>query len=293
MSSTHTKSPFEGAVTAVESAAIVDGPANLVADAVRGNVSGKLKEILSGTWLGHALHPLLTDVVIGSLMSATAVDLLVGEAGAQAAERLIMVGIAAYPPTAMTGASDWADASVDDGVRRVGIVHAGGNLVGLSLYGASLRARRRGRRGRAKLLGLAGLGVMGVGAYLGGHLSMQRAIGPNQTAFDPGPTEWTPAADPGQLEEGRPVRVVVDDTPVLLLRHGTTIHAIHDRCSHRGCSLTEGELDGEAIVCGCHGSRFDVRDGSLLAGPATAAQPAYAVREHDGRIELRLRTSVG
>jgi nitrite reductase/ring-hydroxylating ferredoxin subunit/uncharacterized membrane protein len=289
MSATKTKSPFDGVAAAIESAGVVDGPAKLVASAVRGSVSGALKEVLSGTWLGHALHPLLTDVVIGSLMSATAVDLLAGKSGEQAAERLIMLGIAAYPPTALSGASDWADASVDDAVRRVGIVHATGNVVGLSLYGASLRERRRGNRGRGKLLGLAGLGVMSVGAYLGAHMSMRQGIGPDQTVFDPGPGDWTRATETSQLQDGKPLRVVVDDTPVLLVKHGPTIHAIHDRCSHRGCSLAEGKLDGEAIVCGCHGSRFDLRDGSLLAGPATAPQPAYDVREQDGKIELRLQ----
>jgi nitrite reductase/ring-hydroxylating ferredoxin subunit len=64
-------------------------------------------------------------------------------------------------------------------------------------------------------------------------------------------------------------------------------HAIHDRCGHRGCLLSNGELDGDVITCSCHGSRFDVRDGALLQGPAVAAQPAFECREVDGRIEVR------
>jgi nitrite reductase/ring-hydroxylating ferredoxin subunit len=75
---------------------------------------------------------------------------------------------------------------------------------------------------------------------------------------------------------------------VLLLRAGEQFFAIHDRCSHRGCSLSEGELEGEEIVCACHGSRFDRRDGSVRRGPATAPQPAFQVRQQDGRIEIRL-----
>jgi nitrite reductase/ring-hydroxylating ferredoxin subunit len=81
---------------------------------------------------------------------------------------------------------------------------------------------------------------------------------------------------------------VVDDTPVLLLRQGSDIFAIHDRCSHRGCSLSDGEIEGTEVVCACHGSRFDVRDGSLKDGPATAAQPAFEVRETGGIVEIRL-----
>jgi nitrite reductase/ring-hydroxylating ferredoxin subunit len=129
--------------------------------------------------------------------------------------------------------------------------------------------------------------VLLAGGYLGGHLSLSKGVGPDQTVFDPGPTDWTPAADASVLAEGRPSRVVVDDTPVFLLRRGEQIFAIHDRCSHRGCSLSEGTLEGDQVTCACHGSRFDVRDGSVKAGPATAAQPAFQVRNNDGRVEIR------
>jgi nitrite reductase/ring-hydroxylating ferredoxin subunit len=81
--------------------------------------------------------------------------------------------------------------------------------------------------------------------------------------------------------------VVVEDTPVLLLRAGENLFAIHDRCSHRGCSLSDGEVEGEEIVCSCHGSRFSLRDGSLRHGPATSPQPAFETRQQDGRIEIR------
>jgi nitrite reductase/ring-hydroxylating ferredoxin subunit len=117
-------------------------------------------------------------------------------------------------------------------------------------------------------------------------------VGPDQTVFDPGPDDWTAAADASQLQQGRPTRVVVDETPVLILRDGERFFALHDRCSHRGCSLSElGEVEGEHVVCGCHGSTFDLRDGSIQRGPATAPQPAFEVRERDGRIELRRLTT--
>jgi nitrite reductase/ring-hydroxylating ferredoxin subunit len=73
----------------------------------------------------------------------------------------------------------------------------------------------------------------------------------------------------------------------LLLKAGERIYAIHDRCSHRGCSLAEGNVEGHEIVCSCHFSRFDLRDGSVTRGPATAPQPAFQVRERDGVLEVR------
>ncbi len=282
--------PFETAVKSVEGASALDAPAKLIAERVRGVLSpGAVKDAISGTWLGHALHPLLTDVVIGSFTSATMLDLFGGKKSAQASERLIAIGIAAYGPTALTGASDWADSEYgDDAVRRVGLAHAGSNAVALALYAASLRARRRGSRAKGIALGGAGAGVLGFAAFLGGHLTLAKGVGVDQTSFDPGPEEWRAAADASQLGERTPLSVVVDETPVCLLRDGGVLHAVHDRCSHRGCSLSEGALDGHEIECPCHGSRFDVRDGSIIRGPATQPQPAYEVREREGRIEIRL-----
>ncbi|MEA2422035.1 MAG: hypothetical protein QOF55_1134 [Thermoleophilaceae bacterium] len=284
-------SPLQPLLDAVESASLLDQPGKAIGKTVRGALGpGALKDALSGTWIGHALHPMLTDVVIGSFLSATLLDLVGGEEDGHAAERLIAVGIAAYGPTALTGVNDWADSEpADPAVRRVGLVHAGSNAIALTLYTSSLAARRRGARGRGKLLGAAGAAVLGLGGYLGGHMSFTQGVGPNQTVFDEGPDDWTVAAGSSDLAAGEPRAVVVDDTPVLLLRHADGVHALHDRCSHRGCSLADtGEVDGETIECGCHGSRFSLRDGSVERGPATAGQPAYEVRERDGKVEIKL-----
>ena len=280
--------PLEPVVRQIESSAPLDGVAQNVAQLVRRVVpAGPVKDALSGTWLGHALHPMLTDLVIGSLMSASLLDLL-APGDDTAGDRLIMVGVAAYAPTAMSGLSDWTDSEMgDDRVRRVGLVHASGNALALGLYIASLVARRGGRRGRGRLLSAAGATVLMGGGYLGGHMSFSRGIGPDQTVFDPGSTDWSPAADSAQLQESKPTRVVVDETPILLLKEGEEIFAIHDRCSHRGCSLSHGSVEGEEIVCGCHGSRFDRRTGAVTGGPATAPQPAFQVRRRDTIVEVR------
>ena len=278
-------------VRQVEHAQALDEVGETVGKKVRDTIApGAVKDALSGTWLGHAFHPLMTDVVIGALLSASILDLLGGDRDGKAAERLIAVGIATYPPTALSGANDWADTEVvDSRIRRVGLAHAAANVAGLTFYAASLSARRRGRRGRGKLLGYMGAGALGVGGYLGAHMSFVQGVGPNQTAFDPGPVDWTDAIDAAGLAPGRPQSVVVADTPVLLLRHGDGLHAMHDRCSHRGCSLSDGEIDGELVVCGCHGSRFRLEDGSVERGPASAPQPVFETRESGGSIQVRLR----
>jgi nitrite reductase/ring-hydroxylating ferredoxin subunit len=288
-STAHT--PLLSLVEALESSPQLDAAGKPVGKAVRDVLGpGKLKDAMSGTWLGHALHPVLTDVVIGSFLSVSLLDLLGGDRDGRAAERLLAVGLAAVGPTALTGLSDWADTEIADAkVRRVGLVHAGLNTTAATLYAASLAARRRGARGRGRLLALAGAGALASGGYLGGHLSFSRGVGPNQTAFDSGPEDWTVAPGAAEMADGESTRVVVDDTPVMLVRHGDEFHALHDRCSHRGCSLSGGEVEGEIVTCPCHGSQFDLRDGSVRRGPATAPQPAYEARKQDGEIQVRLR----
>src|SRR4051794_16651614 len=282
-----TATPLEPLIDKVEAAEPLDAVAKPIAKAARGALKpGALKDALSGTWLGHAVHPMLTDVVIGSFVSATILDVL-GDDGS-ASEKLIGVGLAAYGPTALTGANDWADTEpVSDGVRRAGLVHAATNATAATLYVASLAARRRGSRRAGAALGAAGATVLMAGGYLGGHLSLTRGVGPDQTVYDEGAEDWTAAADASQLAEGRPTRVVVGDTPVLLLRRGERFYAIHDRCSHRGCSLSDGDLADGEVVCSCHGSTFDLATGAVRRGPATAPQPAFETRVSDGRLELR------
>jgi nitrite reductase/ring-hydroxylating ferredoxin subunit/uncharacterized membrane protein len=285
-----TATPLQPLIDAAEGAAVLDAPGKALGKQVRSLVKQPLKDALSGTWLGHALHPLLTDVVVGTFLSATVLDLVGGDEDGRAGARLIGVGMAAYAPTALSGVNDWADTEpVSDAIRRTGLVHAASNATALGFYALSLAARRNGARGRARAFSLVGgTALMAAGLY-GGHMSFTQGVGPDQTVFDPGPTEWTAVADAGEVVSGAPKRVVADETPVLLLRDGAAFYALHDRCSHRGCSLSDGSVEGDAIVCGCHGSRFDRRDGSVLQGPATAPQPAFEVRVREERVEVRLR----
>jgi hypothetical protein len=147
------------AITALEA---LDEPARAVAKTVRGAVpAGPVKDALSGTWLGHALHPWLTDLPIGTWTSAVLLDWLGGAESRQAADRLVALGIAFTLPAVVTGATEWADSEpASDSVRRIGLVHAAANAGVTTLFAASLGARRRGARGTGRLLALAGAGLL-------------------------------------------------------------------------------------------------------------------------------------
>jgi nitrite reductase/ring-hydroxylating ferredoxin subunit/uncharacterized membrane protein len=270
---------------ALERLSVLDRPAALLQRGVRKLVPhGALKDGLSGTWLGHPLHPALTDVVIGSWTSALLLDLTGGERSRPAAKTLLGAGILASLPTAAAGASDWAE--LRGGSRRTGLVHALGNSTALLLQISSWRARRRGDHASGVALSTAAMGVASFSAFLGGHLSYVRGVGVNETAFEDFPDAWMHVTDESLLEDGQPIRRLANGSAVMLVRYRGKIHAIADRCSHRGCSLSEGEVANDSVTCPCHGSRFGL-DGTLLGGPAIAPQPVLEVRVRDGGVEVR------
>ena len=249
---------------------------------------GPVKDALSGSWLGHALHPLLTDVTIGTFTSAVMLDWLGGEKSQPAAERLIAIGLASAVPTVSSGYSDWADTEVtDESVRRIGIVHAATNATAASLFAASWAARRSGGSGR--LLALAGGGAMAAAGYLGGHLTLGEGVGVDHTVFEDAPEEWTAVLDNDDLAENQARCVEADGTTVMVTRRAGELYALSDHCAHRGGPLHDGTFDGLTVTCPWHASVFDLRDGALIHGPAAYPQPAWDTRVRDGRIEVRRR----
>jgi nitrite reductase/ring-hydroxylating ferredoxin subunit/uncharacterized membrane protein len=268
---------------------VLDPAAKAVGKAVRSAIpKGPVKDALSGTWLGHALHPLLTDLPIGTWTSATILDLVGGEAGRRGADRLVGVGVLAATPAAITGLSDWADTEpADDAVRRIGTVHAVANVAALTLYAASLVARLRGRRAAGVTLGLAGAGALSAGGHLGGHLSYAKGVGVDTHVFDPPVEDWSDVIAEADLTEGELRAAVIDGDSVVLVRHGGELFALADRCVHRDGPLHEGELVDGCVQCPLHGSRFALRDGSVQRGPAAYPQPAFETRVRDGRVEVR------
>jgi nitrite reductase/ring-hydroxylating ferredoxin subunit/uncharacterized membrane protein len=265
----------------------LDAPARRLAGAVRSALpGGPVKDVLSGTFLGHPLHPLLTDLPIGSWTSALMLDWVGGPESRTGARRLVAAGILAALPTAAAGFSEWADTEVSSAtVRRMGVVHATANVAALGFFTASYLARRRGRGGR--VLALTGAGALVAGGHLGGHLSFVEGVGVNQTAFEQGPTDWTPTVTEAELSEGRPLSARAGDVDVLIVRERDAIRALDDRCTHRGGPLHEGEVADGCVTCPWHGSRFRLADGSVERGPASSPQPVYETRVTDGRVEVR------
>ena len=167
----------------LEETAALDRPVQALEPTIRAAFgSGTRGAVLRGEWLGHAVHPLLTDVVLGTWTSASLLDLVGGRDSSAAAQRLVGAGLLAAGPTAWTGWAEWSAAGSRE--KRVGLVHAVTNAVAIDLYAASWFARRRGRHAAGVRRALAGAAVSGVGGYLGGHLAAARKVASHDPAFN-------------------------------------------------------------------------------------------------------------
>lgn len=255
-----------------------------------GPVGQTVKNFMHGVWLGHPLHPVLTDVPLGAFTAAAVLDGLAVAGGrpsyARGADAAVALGLAGAVGAAAAGLTDYQH--MEKGApRRLGLVHGVLNLAATGLYAASWVARRRRQRAAGVQLALAGYGVMLASAYLGGQMVYDHHVGVKREA-EAEPTEkFTPVLPVEDLAEGQLKRVEVNGLPVLLARRGDRVYAIAETCTHLGGPLAEGSLVEDTVVCPWHQSRFRLADGRPLDGPSTYAQACFETRIRSGQIEVR------
>lgn len=283
-------------IASLEGEPLLDRAADKLVRPVRRVVGeGRRRDVLTGVPQGHPAHPSVVGMPLGCWTGAVMLDLLGGRAGRRAAQRLVGLGVASAIPTMASGAADWID--TEGAERRVGFVHAAGNVAATLLFGLSWRARRRNHHFHGVLWsGLGAIVATGAG-FLGGHLSFRRGVGVDTTAFSAGPGTWTTLDLPvNGAVNGAPLPL--DAQPVLATAAGThlvvtrdelgALAVLEDRCTHRGGPLHEGTVDGGCISCPWHGSRFDVQTGAVRQGPAVAPQPVYDIDvADDGSCRVR------
>lgn len=251
----------------------------------------KIRDFLHGTWLGHPLHPVLTDVPIGAFTAALTLDSLEMKTGHRAygkgADTAIKVGLVGGVASAVTGIVDWQH--TEHTPRRIGTAHAILNTTALALYLGSLGARSRGNRKAGFGLAALGFTISSAAAYLGGHLVYAHKIGVDRSPEIGLPDDFVPVIPESELSENQLYRVEVNMIPVLLVRKGSRVYALAETCAHMAGPLSDGTLtEDNGVECPWHGSRFSLEDGRVLQGPSTYSQPCFNVRVRDGVVEIRL-----
>ncbi len=253
-----------------------------------------LKSFLHGTWLGHALHPVLVDIPLGAWTAAIIADLAAyaGRLSPEVGDFCVLIGVLASYAALVTGYTDFHETAGHE--RKVGAAHGLIMTTSILLYTASwlLRWRAGGStHDLAVLLAVVGYLLVMSGAYLGGDLVYKLGTMVNHNAFSEGPTDFVRVGRPQDFVEGKMKKVEAGGMPVLIVRHGGRLRAIANTCAHAGGPLDEGELDGTTVTCPWHGSQFDITTGRVKRGPATFDQPALTVRETGEGVEVRLSRS--
>ncbi len=285
---------FQQGVDALARAEPLDRPADGLQGWVRrayraaGRAGGRLANALYGTWLGHPFHPAITDIVVGAWTATEVFDALdalgEGSVSARCADVSLLTGIGAASLAVLSGLTDWQHTVVRP--RRVGLVHAIANISITLLQGASLALRLLGARRAGRALSGFSYGVLIASSYLGGEMVGKYRIGVNRAPVDQVPQQFVPVMAERDLPENQPLRVEAGGVPVLLVRQGDRIYAMHAICTHLGGPLPQGTLVDGAIQCPWHGSRFDLRTGRVVQGPASFPEQCLATRVREGQIEV-------
>lgn len=163
--------PLPKLAEALERAAALDPLAGLY-DRISGAVVPSARPVhdeLRGRSLGHPAHSIMTDAPIGLWTSAMVLDLTRPDGHAAASRRLVGLGLLAASPTALAGLADYR--ALTKPARRVAALHATFNGIGTVLALASWSARRAGHDRLGAALTLVGMGAVGAGGFLGGHVA--------------------------------------------------------------------------------------------------------------------------
>jgi len=245
-----------------------------------------VKDFLNGTWLGHPVHPSVTDVPVGAMTVAALLDVTGQD---RAADLAIATGLAGMAASAATGAADAVDAYGKPQVLAT--VHASLMVTSFAAYLGSfvLRLGPRAARPFAVLLSWAGYGALTAGAYVGGDLTYRTGNQVDRHAWEGAGTKWKPL-DVREVPPATLVRAKAGTEPIVLFREtaDAPIVAIHATCAHAGGPLDKGTVIDGCVECPWHQSRFRLADGHVMQGPAVYDQPRYEVRAtDDGGLEAR------
>jgi nitrite reductase/ring-hydroxylating ferredoxin subunit/uncharacterized membrane protein len=274
----------------------IDAAADPLQKAIReafpGEEGRKVKNLLHGTWLGHPLHPVLTDIPIGAWTVALVLDALDGISGNKqlraGADAAVGIGLLGAVGSAVTGMTDWSE--TDGRGKKLGLMHAGLNIIATSLYTASWILRKsKSKRQSGIAFSMLGFAIAGASGYLGGHLVGGEQIGVDHTATpDSGkPEKFTAVIADSDLRENQLTRVEAGGVAIVLVKRKDRIFALTETCPHLGGPLSEGKLVGDAIQCPWHQSELALEDGHVVNGPTTYPARCFDVRVRSGQVEVR------
>jgi len=258
---------------------------------VLGTPGRYLQDFLNGVWLGHSLHAVLVDVVIGGATAALFLDVLRVFFGVEGLEdgAAWVVGLSwlAAIGAIFTGLTDFKDTAPGDETNVAGM-HGLINFIGTGGLAFSTMSRINGNHDAAFWGLLIGYLILSVGAYIGGHVVYKLGVMVNHNDFPRArrAKDFEPVMPVANLVEGVPAKAMLGNTALVLVRRGDVVYALKETCSHAGGPLSKGEVGDDVIICPWHYSNFRLSDGVVQHGPSTHRQPAYRARISGDQVEV-------
>jgi nitrite reductase/ring-hydroxylating ferredoxin subunit/uncharacterized membrane protein len=259
---------------------------------VLGRPGRLLQDLLNGVWLGHPLHAVIVDVVVGAATAAVLLDLLRlvgGVSGLEDASTWV-VGLAllAALGAAVSGLTDFKD-SGSGNERNLAGLHGLVNVFGTTGLAVSLVLRLGGGHDAGFAALLIGYLILSTGAFIGGHVVFKYGYTVNHNAFSSGgrAKEFTAVLPVAELAPETPTRAMLGSTALVVVRRGDVVYALRESCPHAGGPLSKGRLEGDTIICPWHDSAIRLRDGRIVHGPATVRQVRYEARVNGDQVEVR------
>ncbi len=260
---------------------------------VLGRPGKLLQDLLNGSWLGHSLHAVLVDVVVGGATAALLLDVLrvfFAVDGLETATSWVLgLAVLSALGAILTGLTDYKDTAPNSAERDMTGLHGLVNIVATVLFAVSLVQRLGGAHDGAFWVLLIGYLVVSGGAYIGGHVVYKYGYMVNHNAFSRSKRakEFTPIMAASELPEETPTKVPFGSTGLMLVRRGDVVHALKETCSHAGGPLSEGTLGEGTITCPWHFSTFRLADGAVVHGPAGTRQVSYRARVNGDQVEIQ------
>jgi uncharacterized membrane protein/nitrite reductase/ring-hydroxylating ferredoxin subunit len=251
----------------------------------------------------HPIHPMLVAFPIGLWTGSLIFDLLGRARGntalMSAGFYALIAGCIGAALAAVPGVIDLFGAvPPNSSARSRGYLHGGINVVALLLF--IFVAWRRGGADAAPdnlSLLLSFLGVVGIviSGWLGGTLAYRNQIGVERRYANAKglleraiPDRGHPLANVGELSLGQMMLAEVgpEGDRIALGKCADGVHAVQDRCTHKGGPLSDGALIDCKVQCPWHGSQFDITTGRVVAGPAERKIEVFEIEERKGEIYL-------
>lgn len=100
---------------------------------------------------------------------------------------------------------------------------------------------------------------------------------------------FIPVAKTSDFPPGTKKAIFTSGKHIMVINADGRFFALDNVCTHAGCALaTEGEVSGDVITCGCHGSKFNITSGAVVGPPAKVPLTAYNVKVEGNDVMIEV-----